>query len=218
MMFAGTSPVLWPTASLIYFLVYLSDKYLLLNFHPRSNSSNEELHMYGFEKYYNATIVLYCVCSVWSFQVFNQEVMPLFGLGNKKNDTMWDKTPGAAHLAILVAVLVTRNTFQCCLCCAEIRDQLHELLGNTSEIAHVASNSYLREIPLKHIRGYFIRLLDQLKFAKASYAQTRDKETNEYIMLLGRRVEDVKELVDEFGFVLGSLMEYETLKSLMTKE
>lgn len=85
-------------------------------------------------------------------------------------------------------------------------------------MAHVASNSYLREIPLKQIREYYMRLLDSIKFAKSSYATTRDKETNEYIMLLGRRVEDVKEIVDEFGFILGNLLEYEALESLMTDE
>lgn len=47
MMFAGTSFVLWPTAAVIYFLTYLSDKYLLLNYHPRSNTTNEELHQYA---------------------------------------------------------------------------------------------------------------------------------------------------------------------------
>lgn len=99
-----------------------------------------------------------------------------------------------------------------------MKDQIHELLGNSSEMAHVASNSYLREIPLKEIREYYMRLLDSIKFAKASYATTKDKETNEYIMLLGRRVEDVKEIVDEFGFVLGNLLEYEALESLMTSE
>jgi hypothetical protein len=107
---------------------------------------------------------------------------------------------------------------QCCMCCCEMKDQIHELLGNSSEMAHVASNSYLREIPLKQIREYYMRLLDSIKFAKASYATTNDKETNEYIMLLGRRVEDVKEIVDEFGFVLGNLLEYEALESLMTAE
>lgn len=63
-----------------------------------------------------------------------------------------------------------------------------------------------------------MRLLDNIKFAKASYATTKDKETNEYIMLLGRRVEDVKEIVDEFGFILGNLLEYESLCSLMSAE
>jgi len=37
-------------------------------------------------------------------------------------------------------------------------------------------------------------------------------------MLLGRRVEDVKAIVDEFGFVLGNLLEYEALESLMTEK
>lgn len=63
-----------------------------------------------------------------------------------------------------------------------------------------------------------MRLLDSIKFAKASYATTRDRDTNEYIMLLGRRVEDVKAIVDEFGFVLGNLLEYEALESLMTEK
>lgn len=80
MMFAGTSFILWPTAALIYFLVYLSDKYLLLNFHPKSNTSNEELHMYAWFRYYNLTIILYITISIWSFWVFNAEVMPLYGL------------------------------------------------------------------------------------------------------------------------------------------
>lgn len=71
---------------------------------------------------------------------------------------------------------------------------------------------------MKHIREYYMRLLDSIKFAKASYATTRDKDTNEYIMLLGRRVEDVKEIVDEFGFILGNLLEYEALESLMSEE
>jgi hypothetical protein len=92
------------------------------------------------------------------------------------------------------------------------------MLGNKSEISHIDSNSYLREIPLKHIREYYMRLLENIKFAKASYAETIDSKTNEYIMMLGRRVEDVKEIVDEFGFILGNLLEYETLESLMTDE
>jgi len=100
----------------------------------------------------------------------------------------------------------------------KVKDEIHVLLGNSSEISHIASNSYLREIPLKQIRAYYMRLLDSIKFAKASYATTRDKDTNEYIMLLGRRVEDVKEVLDEFGFILGNLLEYESLESLMTEE
>jgi len=150
MMFAGTSYILWPTAALIYFLVYLSDKYLLLNFHPKSNTSNEELHMYAWLKYYNLTIVLYITVSIWSFYVFNEEIMPLYELeAGVKNSTIWDRWPGLAHGCFIAASLLARNSIQCCMFCCEVKDQIHELLGNSSEMAHVASSSYLREIPLK---------------------------------------------------------------------
>jgi len=149
-MFAGTSYILWPTAALIYFLVYLSDKYLLLNFHPKSNTSNEELHMYAWLKYYNLTIVLYITVSIWSFYVFNEEIMPLYELeAGVKNSTIWDRWPGLAHGCFIAASLLARNSIQCCMFCCEVKDQIHELLGNSSEMAHVASSSYLREIPLK---------------------------------------------------------------------
>jgi hypothetical protein len=219
MMFAGTSYILWPVASVIYFLTYLSDKYLLLNFHPKTNTTNEEQHMYAWLKYYHGTLILYCIVSPYSFYVFNLEMMPLYGLESQvKNSTVWDYIPGLAHGIFLGVVVLARNTLEGIFLFCRLKDELHELLGNTSEISHIDSNSYLREIPLKHIREYYMRLLDSIKFAKASYASTRDKDTNEYIMLLGRRVEDVKEIVDEFGFILGNLLEYEALESLMTEE
>jgi hypothetical protein len=225
MMFAGTSYILWPTAALIYFLVYLSDKYLLLNFHPKTSTTNEELHMHAWLKYYNITIILYIIVSVLSFRVFNAEIMPLYGRADSdavgsgaKNTTVWDRWPGLAHGCFMAFGVLVRNSVECCFFICQVKDQVHELLGNSSEMAHVASNSYLREIPLKQIRAYYMRLLDSIKFAKASYASARDKDTNEYIMLLGRRVEDVKEVVDEFGFILGNLLEYEALESLMTEE
>ena len=112
MMFAGTSYILWPVAAVIYFLVYLSDKYLLLNFHPKSNTSNEELHMYAWNKYYNGTIILYCIISPWSFYVFNLEIMPLYGL-----ETMWDKYPGLAHGILLGLVVLARNVMEFSFLC-----------------------------------------------------------------------------------------------------
>jgi hypothetical protein len=119
MMFAGTSFILWPVAAVIYFLTYLSDKYLLLNFHPKSNTSNEEQHIYYWYKYYNITIVLYLIVSIWSFYVFNLEMMPLYGMDGEKGSTTWDRIPGLAHVIVLTIVVLARNVMEFSFLCTK---------------------------------------------------------------------------------------------------
>ena len=125
MIFASTVPVLYPGAAVIFYLTFLSDKYLLLNFHTKPRNINEELHCTTYSWGVKAAYISYIAQSIWAFHVFNKEFRPFYGMKtanyaklegvtdvkdleklSKKN--VLDNFPELVHVCVLAGVLLIR--------------------------------------------------------------------------------------------------------------
>lgn len=75
---------------------------------------------------------------------------------------------GLLHAIFILAGISLRNCAQCLFCCNETADELKTKLNNGSDLReHIPSDDYLKEIPIRHTRQYYQRILSQLALAKS---------------------------------------------------
>lgn len=77
MLFSGFTSSLYPAACLIFGIGLLNDKYLLLNFHPKSGSFDEFFHMSVFAAYVPMAGLMHAVVCIISFYLFNLQMKSL---------------------------------------------------------------------------------------------------------------------------------------------
>jgi len=204
MIFVGHVHALFPTAALIFGLTYVSDKYLLLNYHQISKFFEDKYHMDSYRIYIPAAAALYIGGSIWQFAVFNRQMQ----FYHKGASATWSY--GTLYYILLVILISARNCFECCYC---LKQSLPKLLRKEVQpLEHIPCAQYLREIPIRKLKGYYLRLLKQVKHhsnIKDKVSSGADKKVNfRYIKLLHDRLMDVKMIVHEYGIVLASWLEF----------
>jgi len=125
---------------------------------------------------------------------------------------MFDEYPGLAHGCIVGGLFLIPVLLQTVYFCSDLSSQVIQMFGNSVEGGHETSNSYYKEVPIRHIRQYYTRIIDDMTDAKAQRSKMNEKDRvhiYEYIQKLELRVRDIKEIVQEFMKVYAIISDWE---------
>ena len=94
----------------------------------------------------------------------------------KLRGDLFDEYPGLAHGCILAGVWSIRMILQTVYFCGDLSTQVISMFGNVVAGGHELSNSYYKEVPIRHIRAYFERISEDIKEAKAYQSKMKDND------------------------------------------
>lgn len=170
--FSGTSFSLYPTAAVIFGLTLLSDKYLLLHFHPKNGQFDKVYHLVAFLQYVPSAIVLHAIASNWALRVFNREMNSVISEPIKEVYV-------TVHTSLLVLLFVWHFCKKCKDYSLVLKDEFDKLLSDETQPKHKPSDNFLAEVPIKNLLAYYLRTNEALSSAKEYHTLLKENAQNQ---------------------------------------
>lgn len=166
MTYSGTVFGVYPIMLIALFLVYYNDKFMLLNFHQRSKQFDEIYHMNGFIIFVPTAMIFHIFGSYRQFKAWHQQMLPFYEKGEIESSLP------TVHLTFYILIIwffIVFHFFKCfqSICNNKTNSvDIKKEIMNIKETVFVESKDYLREIPIKCLREYYLHILKQIDYIK----------------------------------------------------
>lgn len=176
MTFSSTVFCMYPCACACFGLKYMNDKYLMLNFHPKTSSFDERLHISNYIVYVYASAFTHLAIAIYAFGNFNMQMKDVLQL---------DGTNSRIFFWVYVGILTFMTMVRCGVVCKDLVEkitfELTRLMSeDTDKNPHKAPcNNIFAEINVRGLGGYYKRYMDELAYAQKYDLGLKDKSEKE---------------------------------------